>query len=213
MTVKTADTAARRSGVRERDPECGAGVNRRAGAAAGRSQHACVLLVEDKESFSDALSYLLRKQGFEVALCPTGTYALEIFDRTGADLVLIGLMPPGAEACRKGLRQRSNVPVIMLTAKDTGVGRVAARELGADEYVTVPFSWRELLARIRAVLSSRSDGAPGHVSPAASQLPAAVRERADRQGGSAIGSAPMAGTRRPAGPQASPGRSGRSSPP
>ena len=113
-----------------------------------------VLVVEDEESFSDALSYMLRKEGFEVAVCPTGPDALDAFDRRGADLVLLDLMLPGlpgTEVCR-ALRQRSNVPVIMLTAKDTEVDKVVGLELGADDYVTKPFSSRELVARIRAVL-------------------------------------------------------------
>jgi len=113
-----------------------------------------VLVAEDEESISDALSYMLRKAGFEVAVCPTGPDALEAFDRNGADLVLLDLMlpgPAGTEVCRS-LRQRSNVPVIMLTAKDTEVDRAAGLGLGADDYVTKPFSWRELLARMQAVL-------------------------------------------------------------
>jgi two-component system, OmpR family, response regulator RegX3 len=113
-----------------------------------------VLVVEDEESFSDALSYMLRKEGFEVAVCPTGPDALAAFDRNGADLVLLDLIlpgPAGTEVCRS-LRQRSEVPVIMLTAKDTEVDRAVGLELGADDYVTKPFSWRELLTRIRAVL-------------------------------------------------------------
>lgn len=117
-----------------------------------------VLVVEDEESYSEALSYLLRKEGFEVAVAPTGTSALEIFDRTGADLVLLDLMLPGlsgTEVCRT-LRQKSNVPVIMLTAKDSEIDKVVGLELGADDYVTKPFSSRELVARIRAVLRRRT---------------------------------------------------------
>jgi two-component system, OmpR family, response regulator RegX3 len=113
-----------------------------------------VLVVEDEESISDVLSYRLRKEGFEVAVCPTGPDALEAFDCNGADLVLLDLMlpgPPGTEVFRS-LRRRSNVPVIMLTAKDTEVDRAVGLELGADDYMTKPFSWRELLVRIRAVL-------------------------------------------------------------
>ncbi len=113
-----------------------------------------VLVVEDEESFSDALSYMLRKEGFEVAVADNGTAALDEFDRAGADLVLLDLMLPGlpgTEVCRR-LRQRSNVPVIMLTAKDSEVDKVVGLELGADDYVTKPFSSRELVARIRAVL-------------------------------------------------------------
>jgi two-component system, OmpR family, response regulator RegX3 len=113
-----------------------------------------VLLVEDEESFSDALSYLLRKEGFQVAVCPTGPDALEMFDRNGADLVLLDLMlpgPPGTDVCQR-LRKRSDVPVIMLTVKDTEADRAVGLGLGADDYVTKPFSWHELVARIRAVL-------------------------------------------------------------
>ncbi|PRY00728.1 response regulator transcription factor [Allonocardiopsis opalescens] len=118
-----------------------------------------VLVVEDEESYSDALSYMLRKEGFEVAVAPTGTAALETFDRTGADLVLLDLMLPGlpgTEVCRT-LRQKSNVPVIMLTAKDSEIDKVVGLELGADDYVTKPFSSRELVARIRAVLRRRGE--------------------------------------------------------
>ena len=113
-----------------------------------------VLVVEDEESISDALSYLMRKEGFEVAVCPTGPDALAAFDRNGADLVLLDLMlpgPPGTEVCQS-LRERSDVPVIMLTAKDTEVDRAVGLGLGADDYVTKPFTWRELLTRIQAVL-------------------------------------------------------------
>jgi two-component system response regulator RegX3 len=113
-----------------------------------------VLIVEDEESISDALAYLLRKEGFEVAVCPTGPDALAAFDHNGADLVLLDLMlpgPAGTEICRS-LRQQSDVPVIMLTARDTEVDRAVGLELGADDYVTKPFTWRELLTRIQAVL-------------------------------------------------------------
>jgi two-component system, OmpR family, response regulator RegX3 len=113
-----------------------------------------VLLVEDEEPFSDALSYLLRKQGFQVAVCPAGPDALAMFDRNGADLVLVDLMlpgPAGTDVCQS-LRQRSNVPVIMLIATDTQVGEAAGPGLGADDYVIKPLSWHELAARIRAVL-------------------------------------------------------------
>ncbi len=125
----------------------------------GGHQVTRVLVVEDEESFSDALSYMLRKEGFEVAVCPTGPDALDTFNRSGADLVLLDLMLPGlpgTEVCRT-LRQRSNVPVIMLTAKDTEVDKVVGLELGADDYVTKPFSSRELVARIRAVLRRQGD--------------------------------------------------------
>ena len=113
-----------------------------------------VLVVEDEESISDALAFMLRKEGFEVVVAADGPSALEEFDRTGADIVLLDLMlpgTPGTEVCRS-LRARSNVPVIMLTAKDSEIDKVVGLELGADDYVTKPFSMRELIARIRAVL-------------------------------------------------------------
>ena len=126
-----------------------------------------VLVVEDEDSFSDAISYLLRKEGFEVAVCSTGPDALDTFDRTGADLVLLDLMLPGlpgSEVCRS-LREKSNVPVIMLTAKDSEIDKVVGLELGADDYVTKPFSSRELVARMRAVLRRR--GEPDDVAESA----------------------------------------------
>lgn len=113
-----------------------------------------ILVVEDEESFSDAISYLLGREGFEVGIADTGPKAIEEFDRNGADLVLLDLMLPGlsgTEVCRQ-LRSRSNVPIIMLTAKDAEVDKVVGLELGADDYVTKPYSSRELIARIRAVL-------------------------------------------------------------
>jgi len=118
-----------------------------------------VLVVEDEESFSEALSYMLRREGFEVAVAATGPDALREFDRAGADLVLLDLMLPGisgTEVCRN-LRSRSTVPVIMLTARDSEIDKVVGLELGADDYVTKPFSSRELVARIRAVLRRRGD--------------------------------------------------------
>ena len=113
-----------------------------------------ILVVEDEQSFSDPLSYLLRKEGYEVGVAESGPAALEEFDRAGADLVLLDLMLPGlsgTEVCRQ-LRARSSVPVIMLTAKDSEIDKVVGLELGADDYVTKPYSARELIARIRAVL-------------------------------------------------------------
>ncbi|MCU1688658.1 MAG: two component transcriptional regulator, winged helix family [Jatrophihabitantaceae bacterium] len=113
-----------------------------------------LLVVEDEKSFSDALSYVLTKEGFDVAVAATGPAALESFDRTGADLVLLDLMLPGlsgTEVCR-ALRARSAVPIIMVTARDSEVDKVVGLELGADDYVTKPYSTRELIARIRAVL-------------------------------------------------------------
>jgi len=121
---------------------------------------ALVLVVEDEESFSDALSYMLRKEGFQVIVCPTGPDALAAFDHNGADLVLLDLMlpgPPGTEVFRR-LRERSDVPVIMLTARDTDVDKAVGLELGADDYVTKPFTWHELAIRIQAVLRRRETG-------------------------------------------------------
>ncbi|GAA2092438.1 MULTISPECIES: response regulator transcription factor [Brevibacterium] len=120
-----------------------------------------ILLVEDEESFSDPLSYLLGKEGYEVAVAADGLDALAEFDRGGADLVLLDLMLPGAsgtEVCRQ-LRAKSNVPIIMLTAKDSEIDKVVGLELGADDYVTKPYSSRELLARIRAVLRRNAEPA------------------------------------------------------
>ena len=113
-----------------------------------------VLIVEDEESFADPLAFLLRKEGFTAALAGTGQEALEEFDRNGADIVLLDLMLPGmsgTDVC-KALRQRSAVPVIMVTARDSEIDKVVGLELGADDYVTKPYSARELIARIRAVL-------------------------------------------------------------
>ena len=127
-----------------------------------------VLVVEDEESISDPLSYLLRQEGFEVAVAATGPDALVEFDRSGADIVLLDLMLPGlsgTEVCR-ALRARSSVPVIMLTARDSEIDKVVGLELGADDYVTKPFSARELVARVRAVLRRRG-GEPEEAAPAA----------------------------------------------
>jgi two-component system response regulator RegX3 len=113
-----------------------------------------ILVVEDEDSFSDPLAYLLRREGYDVAVADDGPAALEEFDRNGADLVLLDLMLPGipgTEVCRQ-LRARGNVPVIMLTAKDSEIDKVVGLELGADDYVTKPYSSRELVARVRAVL-------------------------------------------------------------
>jgi two-component system response regulator RegX3 len=124
-----------------------------------------VLVVEDEESFSDVLSFMLRREGYEVGVAQDGLAAIAEFDRNGADLVLLDLMLPGmagTEVCRN-LRQRSAVPIIMVTAKDGEVDKVVGLELGADDYVTKPFSSRELVARIRAVL--RRGGEPEELSP------------------------------------------------
>ncbi|MCD0485552.1 response regulator transcription factor [Streptacidiphilus sp. ASG 303] len=142
-----------------------------------------VLVVEDEESFSDALSYMLRKEGFEVAVAATGPDALEQFERNGADLVLLDLMLPGlpgTEVCRQ-LRVRSSVPVIMVTAKDSEIDKVVGLEIGADDYVTKPYSTRELVARIRAVLRRRGEeGGPAAAGDPGALEAGPVRMDVDR---------------------------------
>ena len=121
-----------------------------------------VLIVEDEESFADPLAYLLRKEGFEASVAGTGAAALEDFERHGADIVLLDLMLPGmsgTDVC-KALRQRSSVPVIMVTARDSEIDKVVGLELGADDYVTKPYSARELIARVRAVLRRGQEPEP-----------------------------------------------------
>jgi two-component system response regulator RegX3 len=116
-----------------------------------------LLLVEDEPSLSAPLAFLLRREGYDVDIAETGPDALSMFERDGADLILLDLMlpgMPGTEVCRE-VRNHSNVPIIMLTAKDSEVDIVVGLELGADDYVTKPYSSRELLARIRAVLRRR----------------------------------------------------------
>ncbi|HET7414560.1 MAG TPA: response regulator transcription factor [Arthrobacter sp.] len=118
-----------------------------------------ILIVEDEESLSDPLSYLLTKEGFDAVVIEDGIEAVAEFDRSGADLVLLDLMLPGqsgTEVCRQ-LRQRSNVPVIMLTAKDAEIDKVVGLEIGADDYITKPYSSRELVARVRAVLRRQGE--------------------------------------------------------
>ena len=113
-----------------------------------------ILLVEDEESLSDPLSYLLEREGYDVSIAEDGLKAVEMFELHGADIILLDLMLPGlpgTEVCR-AIRAKSMVPIIMLTAKDTEIDKVVGLELGADDYVTKPYSSRELLARIRAVL-------------------------------------------------------------
>ncbi|MGX5682879.1 response regulator [Schumannella luteola] len=118
-----------------------------------------ILIVEDESSLSEPLAFLLDREGYETTIAADGLAALAEFDKNGADLVLLDLMLPGlpgTEVCRE-LRTRSTVPIIMLTAKDSEVDIVVGLELGADDYVTKPYSTRELLARIRAVLRRRTD--------------------------------------------------------
>ena len=113
-----------------------------------------IMVVEDEESFSEALSFMLRREGYEVEVATDGNAAVDRFERAGADLILLDLMLPGLsglEVCRI-VRQKSQVPIIMLTAKDGEIDKVVGLEIGADDYVTKPFSSRELLARVRSVL-------------------------------------------------------------
>ena len=121
-----------------------------------------VLIVEDEESFADPLAFLLRKEGFATAVAATGQDALDEFDRNGADIILLDLMLPGmiGTDVGKALRTRSSVPVIMVTARDSEIDKVVGLELGADDYVTKPYSARELIARVRAVLRRGGDGGP-----------------------------------------------------
>lgn len=113
-----------------------------------------IMVVEDEESFSEALSFMLKREGYEVEVADDGNKALDVFDQRGADLILLDLMLPGMsglEVCRT-IRTKSQVPIIMLTAKDGEIDKVVGLEMGADDYVTKPFSSRELLARVRSVL-------------------------------------------------------------
>jgi len=113
-----------------------------------------ILIVEDESSLNEPLAFLLKREGYETAIAESGTDAVEQFERDGADLILLDLMlpeMPGTEVCKR-IRATSTVPIIMLTAKDSEVDIIVGLELGADDYVTKPYSTRELLARVRAVL-------------------------------------------------------------
>ena len=126
-----------------------------------------VLLVEDEESFIEALTVRLQREGFALTVARDGAEALDAFDREGADLVLLDLMLPklsGIDVCRE-IRSRSNVPIIMLTAKSSEVDTVVGLEVGADDYVTKPFRLRELIARMRAVLRGRNLTVVGGAEP------------------------------------------------
>ena len=132
-----------------------------------------ILVVEDEETLSEAIAFLLSKEGFEVTVAATGPDAIAQFEKNGADLILLDLMLPGlsgTEVCRQ-IRAKSAVPIIMLTAKDSEIDKVVGLEIGADDYVTKPYSSRELIARIRAVLrrgellDSADEGAILEVGP------------------------------------------------
>lgn len=121
-----------------------------------------VMVVEDEQSLREPLVYLLEKEGYEVLEAAEGTSALELFKTQQIDLILLDIMMPGMsgnEVCRV-IRQTSNVPVIMLTAKDSEIDKVVGLEIGADDYVTKPYSTRELLARMKAVLRRNSEPTP-----------------------------------------------------
>ncbi|GAA3331502.1 response regulator transcription factor [Curtobacterium albidum] len=121
-----------------------------------------ILIVDDEPALSEPLEFLLQREGYETAVAADGVTALSKFDAENPDLVLLDLMLPGlsgTEVCRQ-IRTRSNVPIIMLTAKDSEVDIVVGLELGADDYVTKPYSTRELLARLRAVLRRRTEDDP-----------------------------------------------------
>ncbi len=139
-----------------------------------------ILVVEDESSFSEALEFLLGKEGFSVVTASTGTEALKKFDQGGIDLILLDLMLPeisGTEVCRQ-IRAKSKVPIIMLTAKDSEVDKVVGLEIGADDYVTKPYSSRELVARINAVL--RRNGGEGVVMDAGVMTVHGIRMDIDR---------------------------------
>jgi two-component system, OmpR family, response regulator RegX3 len=121
-----------------------------------------VLVVEDEKNLREPLVFLLEKEGYEVVAVESGNLALEVFRASNPDLILLDLMLPGLsgnEVCRQ-IRAESNVPVIMLTAKDTEIDKVVGLEIGADDYVTKPYSTRELLARMKAVLRRGQDPQP-----------------------------------------------------
>ena len=137
-----------------------------------------VLIVEDEESLADPLAFLLRKEGFEATVVNDGTAALGTFDRVSPDIVLLDLMLPGmsgTEIC-KSLRTRSSVPVIMVTARDSEIDKVVGLELGADDYVTKPYSARELIARIRAVLRRGHDSGAGAEAEAEEEVAEQILE-------------------------------------
>lgn len=120
-----------------------------------------ILIVEDEESYREPLVYQFTHEGYDVIAAATGEEGLELFTRGGIDLVLLDLMLPGLDGtslCRR-IREQSRVPIIMLTAKSSEIDKVVGLEIGADDYVTKPYSFRELLARVRAVLRRNQAGA------------------------------------------------------
>ena len=140
-----------------------------------------VLIVEDEQSLREPLVYLLKKEGFETVEAADGSQAIELFDKGNIDLVLLDLMLPGIsgnEVCRL-IRQTSQVPIIMLTAKDSEIDKVVGLEIGADDYVTKPYSTRELLARMKAVLRRHTDAVPVSETPGVIEV-GSVRMDVDR---------------------------------
>lgn len=124
-----------------------------------------VLVVEDEKNLREPLVYLLQKEGYDVIEAEDGNSAIENFNSLGADLILLDLMLPGLsgnEVCRV-IRAESQVPIIMLTAKDTEIDKVVGLEIGADDYVTKPYSTRELLARMKAVLRRGAEPVQGDI--------------------------------------------------
>ena len=140
-----------------------------------------VLIVEDEQSLREPLVYLLKKEGFDTVEAADGNEAIQIFDKGDIDLVLLDLMLPGIsgnEVCRI-IRQSSQVPIIMLTAKDSEIDKVVGLEIGADDYVTKPYSTRELLARMKAVLRRNTDAATVSKTPGIIEV-GSVRMDVDR---------------------------------
>jgi two-component system response regulator RegX3 len=140
-----------------------------------------VLVVEDEQSLREPLVYLLKKEGFETVEAADGTQAVQLFEEGGIDMILLDLMLPGIsgnEVCRI-IRQSSQVPIIMLTAKDSEIDKVVGLEIGADDYVTKPYSTRELLARMKAVLRRQAEAAPVIETPGVIEV-GSVRMDVDR---------------------------------
>ncbi len=120
-----------------------------------------VLIVEDEETYRDSLKFIFEREGFRVTLAATGRQGIDAFERDGADIVLLDLMLPevsGTDVFR-AIRARSDVPIVMVTARDDQIDKIIGLELGADDYVTKPYSGRELVARVRNVLRRRGVGA------------------------------------------------------
>jgi two-component system, OmpR family, response regulator RegX3 len=118
-----------------------------------------VLVVEDEQSLREALVFFLEKEGHEVSVAVDGEEAIRVFESSGAEIILLDLMLPkidGNQVCKQ-IRQSSNVPIIMLTAKDSEIDKIVGLEIGADDYITKPYSTRELLARIKAVLRRQAE--------------------------------------------------------